>query len=164
MSRQSSRDDAARRGGFITLKSDKETVDFVALTEPEPVEVEGFHRGSSTIVYRMEATPIPLRDDSPAMHLDMSRKAFNAYDEKVPEEADRASVVRMVRYGKPGDSGTTYNFRVVRDITGDERRIVMDILRDLKLDVKPTAVEGKAQAGAPVVEDLPVPDVDETLF
>ncbi len=133
VSRQTARDHAARQGGFISLKEDGQVVDFVPLTDVQTVEVDGFQGGARRTVYRIQATPLPLGDDSPAMNLDLSRKAFGNYDAKVPEEREGKDVVRMTRHGAAGDVKTAYTFEVVRGVTKSEAKIVGAILEDLKI-------------------------------
>lgn len=126
-----SKEDAASRGGFIGLKEDGETVDFVALTEPDPLEKEGFKKGTVRNVYRVQAVVYPFKTSSNPMSLDLSIFSFNAYAAQVGEGEECRSVVRMTRSGKKGDLDTRYAFEIVRKLTPKQAKTAKAILKEM---------------------------------
>lgn len=126
-----SKEDAASRGGFIGLKEDGETVDFVALTEPEPTEKEGFKKGTVRNVYRVLAVTAPLKPSSRVQSLDLSIFAFNAYAAQVGEGHECREIVRMTRHGAKGDLDTTYSFDTVKKLTPKQVKTAKAILKEI---------------------------------
>lgn len=112
--------DASSRGGFLALKEDGDVADFVALTEPEPTEKEGFKKGTVRNVYRVQVVNAPVKAGCNVLTLDLNIFAFNAYAATVGKGHEMKDVVRMTRHGAKGDLDTRYSFGLVRKVKTPE--------------------------------------------
>lgn len=126
-----SKDDAANRGAFVSLKDDGEQITFVALTEPVATEKEGFKKGTVRNVYRVIVALKPLKTESRALSNDLSIFAFNSYATTVGEGHEGKSWVTMTRHGSKGALDTRYSFKLGKVLVAAERKIVKAILKDL---------------------------------
>lgn len=126
-----SKEDAASRGGFVSLKEDGETVDFVALTEPEPVEKEGFKKGDKRNIYRILVATAPLKVSSRVQSLDLSIFSFNSYAGQIGEGHESKAIIRMTRHGKKNSLDTAYTFKVVKKLSPKLVKLAKKISKEI---------------------------------
>jgi hypothetical protein len=122
-----SKKDAANRGGFVCLKKDKESVDLVALTEPELTEKPGFQGGEKRTVYRVLVTQFPVEDGGRALNLDLGIFAFNAYLAAIGEDHECKTAFTMTRNGKEGDTNTRYTFKLGKKLGSAAQKLCRKI-------------------------------------
>lgn len=125
-----SKADAANRGGFVSLKDDGDTVDFIALTEPETTEKDGFKGGEKRTVYRVQAVVVPVQKGCNALALDLTIFSFNSYAVTPGQGHELKSVIRMTRSGVKGDLATRYSFGIVRKAKPSEVKEAKRALKD----------------------------------
>ncbi len=112
-----SKEDAANRGGFVGLKSDKEFVDLVAVSEPEKTTKPGYQGGDPRTVYRVLVVSLPVKADSRTRNLDLSVFSFNAYASTIGEGREGKAGFKYTRHGVAGDTNTRYTFKALSKLS-----------------------------------------------
>lgn len=125
---KTSKEHVAGRPEFLSLKGNGDTVEFVALTEPDPAIKPGIEKGTSREIYRVfvKATS----KDKPQI-LDMGLRMFEAYEESVGEGHEMKSLVNMTRHGAKGDEDTYYTFVVGAKLTAAKLKPAQAMLNAL---------------------------------
>lgn len=125
-------EDAAKRGGLLILKKDKQKALFVAVSEPGIEEIEGFKKGSTRVVYPVATLTLPVGTDSSVQMLRLGSKGLGNYGAQVGQGQEAAVVVEVTRHGKPKSMDTVYSFRIVRKLKPAEKKIALTILKNLE--------------------------------
>lgn len=115
---------AAKQSGFVSLKKDKQSVTYVPLTEPAPVEVPGFTQGSVSQKYRVYVSPAPFTDPGNFLILDMGVKEFAIYADTVSEGDEAKKKFKRTRHGKAKSLDTFYSHDPAGKLSTAESKVV----------------------------------------
>jgi len=124
---------------WLSLRHDGETAEFVVLTAPEIITVKS-QRYDARKVARIKVLT-PCDSSGRIALLDLGPRAARRYA-PIVRGHERTALIEITRIGGPGETSTTYRFRLIRQLDAGEIELVnARLLEDAEhaATAKPTA-------------------------